>query len=596
VTFSENDLWISLRDWETTTFAIRVDTKDDDNINWAKFNVSIPNIWTDSSTNASVCSNWRLCIKETQDDKYITDITPSSISFNNIEWQTSSVTLTNLSLSTDKSVVVWSSDIVAADFELKADETSAIKLTDLTVEENDTSTNTWFTSTDISEIKLWKKEWTNETLLATKWWSQINSNALSFDDLNVTVPADETVRLIITVSTVDNASAEWRALKLKVMWSEMTLEDDDSDTVTVSTTVTSDRLITFVWKWTFDTFAFDNSDSEINNANLNVLADTTTPFVASVELKTNNESIKIKDLLVNLDADYSNQVDKIMIYDNDKTTLLATENVTWTWTTFNNIDYVVPETTTNIYFKLKLNKIGKDFPSTEQSWIYFADIDITDAEWIDSWDTIASLSSLAITWTSTTVDVLATKISNVELVNSYNWTTVTTDLDNWSQVIAIVKVTADSTTNTSTWWSAISAVLKQIKLDLTSSNWSWSSLTATWTIERIWGNGNSVTAALNTSTWITFISTELDNLTSDIEISWDSYFKITANISWLYTWSNDPSWYLDVDMDSLNASNVVFESCTDYTCSFAAESAANRTALNFKNKTSIDTPQISQVK
>jgi hypothetical protein len=40
------------------------------------------------------------------DDKYVTDITPSSLSYNTIDGQTSAATLTSLSLSSAKNAVV----------------------------------------------------------------------------------------------------------------------------------------------------------------------------------------------------------------------------------------------------------------------------------------------------------------------------------------------------------------------------------------------------------------------------------------------------------------------------------------------------------
>jgi hypothetical protein len=57
----------------------------------------------------------------------------------------------------------------------------------------------------------------------------------------------------------------------------------------------------------------------------------------------------------------SSSIESISLYDNDKTTLLATETVSASTIEFKNLDYIVDETTKNLYVKYKLRKIGKDY-------------------------------------------------------------------------------------------------------------------------------------------------------------------------------------------------------------------------------------------
>jgi hypothetical protein len=67
--------------------AIRADTKDVDQINGAKFDVSVDL----SSTNS-------FKVVELEDDKTVTDITPSSVSFKTVEGTAASLSISNISL------------------------------------------------------------------------------------------------------------------------------------------------------------------------------------------------------------------------------------------------------------------------------------------------------------------------------------------------------------------------------------------------------------------------------------------------------------------------------------------------------------------
>lgn len=619
---TDTDIGISLTNWETRTFAIRLDSNNDTSISWMKYQLQITPIWVDNVSSASTCSNSRNCFKEVINDKYVTDITPSAISYKTLEGQLSSATLTNLTLSSAKDAVVWSADVPVLDFELKADETSALKLNEIILATSNTSTYTWFTRTEISEIKLWKKEWTNETLIATKWWSNIDSSdAMTFNNLDVTIDRDEKVRFVVTVSIIDSDEIENITLNLKI--SSLDLDDEDDDDVTASpTTITSDRVVTYVWKGTLSTFAEDPSDSELNSRNKNVLADTDTDFIDSFELKSTNEAIDIKKLMIVtyswaavtwMSYDYSSIIESFSIYDNDKTTLIRTESVSSSWTLFSSLSNLVSEQTTkNIYVKAKLRKIGKDYTSYETATWFTLAIRVLDAVWQDSWDTIKGWDTSTdisttnwIAWTWTILShVVATQITDVDLVSSYNWVSVSTDLDNWTNIIWIMKVTAASTTNTSTWWSALKAVLQQVIINITGSTWSWTE-TPSFTyvhLEKIWWNWNAaswtiVVSSQETTVTFTWASTQLWNITTDNEIIWESaYYKITAVVSWLYTATDEPSGYLDLDLDDLSSSQITYQSCTTYACTETANNAQTITDMRFKSKTSVDRQQISQVK
>lgn len=615
VTYSDTELWISLTDWETRVFDIKVDSKKvaDWFVDWTTFNVAI----NDISTAGTTCSTW-ICIKETWDDKYVSDIVPSAIAFASIEWTISSATTTVLSLSAAKNVVIWWADVPALDFEVKADKTSSVKITDFIVSE--AGSNTWFTSSAVTEVKLWKKEWTNETLISTVWGSQISSSySLSFTNLDVTVPKDEKSRFVVTVSVTDNSWSVGKKINLKA--SSFTANDDDDKLLTVDT-VTSPRTLTLVAKWSIDSFAVDNTDSEINNKDINVLAWVDTkdsPFIWAIELRSSNESVKIVDMYIytyswsnagSWAIDLHDSIESISLYDTDKTTLLATETVSTGATLFDNLNYTIDTTAKDIYIKAKFKKIwDSDTTWTELTWSWITFwASITDAKWSDSWDKIlwwngtsqiSTSNAISTSSTTTKTFVVATQITNVDLVDSYQWVTKATNLNAWDNVIWILELTAASTTNLTTSWSNLKVVMTWLTLDITQSVWTWYYTFNSIKIERIWWNWSYATWTI-TNTWstsVTFAGSSLDDLTSDTElINWKAYFKITANIdsSTIFTWTNDPKWYIKTDINNLNWSWVSYASCKNYTCSEKARWGTTITSMNFRNKTKVDSAQIQQ--
>lgn len=107
------------------TLAIRADTLDTATINWARLIASVSYDTTSSSTAGT------FAIKETGDDKYVIDVTPSAITFKTVNGTTSSLSINTVAMSSTKSAVIGSKGIEGLIFELKSDNDSS----DLTVNE-----------------------------------------------------------------------------------------------------------------------------------------------------------------------------------------------------------------------------------------------------------------------------------------------------------------------------------------------------------------------------------------------------------------------------------------------------------------------------
>jgi hypothetical protein len=88
VAYYDWDLWISINDWAVKTFKVLMDTNDVTTNTWT-IKLDLENIWTDN-TSTNKCSQYAsrsvICIKETSDDKYVTDITPSALSYKTLTW------------------------------------------------------------------------------------------------------------------------------------------------------------------------------------------------------------------------------------------------------------------------------------------------------------------------------------------------------------------------------------------------------------------------------------------------------------------------------------------------------------------------------
>ncbi|MDD2565975.1 MAG: hypothetical protein PHZ26_03465, partial [Candidatus Gracilibacteria bacterium] len=107
------------------TLAIRADTLDTATINGARLVASVAYDTTSTSTAGT------FAIKETGDDKYVTDVTPSAITFKTVNGTTSSLSINTVAMSSTKTAVIGSKGVEVLTFELKSDNDSS----DLTVNE-----------------------------------------------------------------------------------------------------------------------------------------------------------------------------------------------------------------------------------------------------------------------------------------------------------------------------------------------------------------------------------------------------------------------------------------------------------------------------
>lgn len=559
ITYYDRDLGISLSNGETRSFSVRADTKDTTNVANNTFKLSFSSIGDGTNTNG-------IELKETIDDNYITDVTPSSVSFKTITGESATVTLSIIALSATKNAVVGTQDVKALEFELKETaDVSDILITELKVKDADAGTV--FNKDLVSKIDLYKVDGSTETLVKSESGSQISSEEVTFDDIRVDLPRDTAARFLVKVSLVDDDTKNGESLNLRV--SGYTMEDDEADNVYVAqddgtgadtasdgtigdaehgaSSVASARTVEV--KGTGILYmAIDNTDLETDQSKYG-LAGSESPFLASIEVRGENESIKIEDLQVTA-AGNTATLDKIAssmkIYKEDKTTLVAEESITGNTVQFNSIDYVVGETAENLFIKLVLNPYGKDRVGVlDETAITFTasardSANAASAEGVSSGNALSegdndnneesgeivydgtaagTLDDDATTATSASnsFGVIASRISSVELVDSFGGYTRATSLTGTGEYnAAIVKLTTDSHSNNLPDGGSLKMLLQSIKVALSkNSDMEMGAVT----LEKINGQGSALTG---TKVGVTTAGAVCDNTDTQCYVQFDT--------------------------------------------------------------------------
>lgn len=508
--YSNTSLGFVMTSGVTYELVVRADVKATATVE--DYTPSIASAYTSSSVQD-------VTLKETGNDTLISDITPNSVSLKKVTVQVPAVTFSKNALSAAYNSVVGSSDVEIINFNVKAGESSAVKMTELkfvdTVADNGTPNS--ITNAVVSEFKLWK----DSTLLKTVSASQLSSEEITFADLAEVIPANTTVVYKVTTSLVKDSNLNTNTLNYRL--SGYSVEDTDKggavyDAVaenvsangvvaageTGETSLASARTVTFVGTGALYV-SMDNTDTATNKDVYSV-ANATTGSVAALKLRAQNEPIKVTKLTITGSADLNGKVTELALYDG--TTLVGSTNVISTDSVIDisGDNLVVPITSKNYYLKATLAKIGKDATGSLDQDITFK-VKSIEAQGNESGDTLVvngadtTLSSGEIgydndndgtitssgteTGVSKKLGILASRLSSAALVSSASGTTVATKIYSGQAAnAAIIQVTADASTNSQANGDAIKTYLNSIKVKVSTST-TVTLLTAT--LERIGG-------------------------------------------------------------------------------------------------------------
>lgn len=598
---SDTSLNIAIPETGTKIFQIRADSKNVA-VGGYKFNVQLQAY--NSTTNPK-----GYYFVSTQDDKQVTDVTPSSVSFKNMEGKSSTAEVTVLPMSTTKNAVIGAKDVEVVEFEVAADNSSALTMDRVVIAwavvDNGTAGSASLDNTRISALYLYKAGDTSP--LKRVSGSNIASNKATFDGFTVSIAKNAKQKFIVKADIVDDANQAADTAQFYVAWYRLNDEDNDdvylandtdsdndlSDEATYATAYKSSRITTIQSTGSLK-LDVDTTDTAVDKAK-NVLGNTTSDFVASYETTATNEDVKIKDLQIVADEsgasawDFLASVSEVIIYKNDKTTEIDRESVSSSTVTFTNINYVVAQWSENLYVKVKTRKIGKD-EAWRQTWNLKLTMKVTNAEGASSGKVISSIDHdsnvalvQAVTASSNGFAVVPVRISALSFVDSYAGTSRANKLTAWTNVLWIIAITTDDTTNTKTAdGSALKTKLVSLTVNLEDNTANGADL-ANLTLTRInWNDtdGESAAVALGNATFTMTNLTSEDNMISK---GTTVYYKVEWSVT-LDTNSGNES--ARINLTNLNTGSFVYTNDSDTT------NASTITALNL-GSTRIDGTSIS---
>lgn len=527
--YSNTDMGLILRSGVTNSLVVRADTK-------------VAAVDGDYTVKIANATGGDVVMKEVANDTTVTDITPNAISLKKVSVATAAFTMTQNALSSALNAVIGTTGIELINFNMKANDVGDLKIKELKFADEAAGT---LDNTLVSGFKLWKIVNGSPVLVKEVGTSDLASQELTVRDLNEVIPANTTVRYALTTSLVKDTNEVGQTIKVRVSgysvenadgnaaYTGGTGVDSNSDGIITAAQAgaVSARTVTAVGTGSFSNIAVDTLDSAVSK-NKNVLANTTSDFIAAFKLSASNEGISVEDMDLIFSSDVSGSVDTLILYRGDKVTEIAREAVTGATVQFRNIpNFKVAEGTESVYAKIVTRKIGKN-EAGSIALNKTLRLTVVSATGASSGDDISGLTTAhegttTVTAVSKTFSVVPVRVSNVAFVNSNGGENVvgTNSLSSGvSQIIGIVAVTADTTTNTNSSGAILKTALTNLEYSIAG--------TATYAgikITRIGGadtNGQASNAPTGAASYFDMSAlTGGDNL---IEGGQTAYFKIEA--------------------------------------------------------------------
>ena len=420
VVYSDNSIDVVIPQGKTTWF-IRVDTAESIvNFDTVSFDVSFTTGTISGTTGG-------FYVEETEDNTQVTDITPSSVSFNTLDGSESGATASLVPLS-DITVVRGADDLVVLQFEIEAEESSDIIIDEIvaTVVADTAFGAANLPSTSISAAKLFVGSVSDSNEIDQESGSNIaNDGTISFNDFDeITIAANDTETFIVTLSIVDGADAVTNT-DYNTTLTSVSAEDDDNDDVTIAAGLLSAREVTVtgfgVLSITADANNDDNQDAKTILAGENAA-------VFSVDVQATNESMDVETVVFKVDTDLTSIITNASLYLDD--VLIDTNsnsNVTATGITFDNLnDLIIEEATSELVLVVNTETIGFQKVGSTATGITVTNVDLEDVTGASSGKDAAN-QTIAVTSEEFTV-APATVTTTVETEFSSSNTTAIFDI------------------------------------------------------------------------------------------------------------------------------------------------------------------------
>ena len=528
----------------------------------------------------------------------ITDITPNAINFNAVTVQQPAITFSVNPMSTPYSQVVGATDVQAIIFNMKANQTSALKITDLQLTGSTTglvgtTIGSNLSSKIISQYRLYQSG--NATPIKAVSGHSVSANVIDFNNLSLSVPANQTVTYYVTIDIGgDTLGLNGKGVYLGL--SGYTAQDVDSNNVYDATNDTtpqngifdtpanlkSARKVAFVGTGSLYV-QMDNSDSNTNKDTIQVDGAASTGYLAAIKLRATNESVKIQDLNVNvltagvLNTSANKMFSSLTIVDpaNSNNNVTVTSIPASGIVAFTGFNQVVPMSTETLYLKGTLTPFGKDQVNYAHASSSFTISGISNAKGVSSNQTLTEATTsingtpaagtvayartsfsagAKVTDSSKTVMGVASRISSVDLVTSAAGCSIASSLSGGPNTIAIIKVTTDANSNTLQSGDVVKTVLSKVSLDVIKNA---TTTFSTWTLQRCGGLGSSTAASTNVTTANgQVVFGNMANLGSDAQIPAAStyYYAIKGTVSAMQTGTGND--WVEGDLNNLDSNGT----------------------------------------
>lgn len=392
-----------------------------------------------------------LKIIENNTNKAVSDIVPSSITFDTISFVNPNLGISPRSLSAAINVVKGTANVEAIRFDLLTDEVSPVRIETILV-----GGNTEFNSNRVSKVALYRGTYPNGVLV--KDYSSFGSvgNTMTLDGLNLEIPAKSTQPMYVTIDTVSTTGAG-----INLFISSVTAKDaENNDTVPVTVLpANSNRYISTVSAGLL-TYSINTTDNKTNKAKV-VVGGTESSEVAAFELNLTNDGALLKDIELTVSGvSFNDAVNEIMLYSATGAVVDShAEFISANTVQFNNIGTALPVGTTKFFVKVLAKSIGlnKD-ASTEPSLPFAIKVNSVTVEWYSDASQVAYTAGSNY---SNDFTFRAVKVSNVSLATAGSSLPASSALSK----VASVTFAADSSSNTSVGGFDLKAKIAALKLN-----------------------------------------------------------------------------------------------------------------------------------
>ncbi len=447
-----------------TNFVLRADTKDNI-INFDKATVAV----SMDTINASSADGIFFAV-ETENDKQVTDLTPSSLNWKLIKGSESGATLTISPLS-DLAKVRGAKDVVGLQFEVEADVSAAVKIDELKVYvQSDTGgAPKAATNALVSKVSLYKGSVSDANLLDNVSGSNLAGGYATFNGFIVDIAANAKQTFIVTVDYVDGADASLAAnspYTLKISSADISAQDEDSTDVTVGSsipTLISARDVTIN---DFGNVTLIEDANNDDNVDVKTILGGTSKKFFSIDVQSVNENVDVDTVEFTVDKDVKNAVGSASLYLGD--TLIATNsNADITSApnsviTFKNLStLIIPQETKELKIALNTEAMGFEKVGATVKNIGVLAVALRIIEGVDSGKTITDVTDGAITSdkiadivpavvTPSSVQTLSASSAQAKFRLTADFGTNTVDLNNSTPNVAVKTITF-STPGATAW-------------------------------------------------------------------------------------------------------------------------------------------------